>query len=220
MSIDRAHPPPRSPSWPVSAWKTRTCPRLPTEFNAILGLHPSSCRNSTSTDVEPMVSVEPMPPEAPRRDVVTGRRPAGPCAVQRARRPRGVFSRAQGGGVTMSELTNLTIAEARDALRRGEVTSVELTEACLAAIDSADALGAFVHKDARDRDRARAGGGRADQGGRRARNPPWCGIPVGIKDLFLHRGRGRSQAALQDPRGLPPRIRIHRSRASCATRAR
>jgi aspartyl-tRNA(Asn)/glutamyl-tRNA(Gln) amidotransferase subunit A len=32
----------------------------------------------------------------------------------------------------MSELSKLTIAEARDALRKGEVTSVTLTEACLA----------------------------------------------------------------------------------------
>ena len=45
----------------------------------------------------------------------------------------------------------LTIAEARDGLRAGEVTSVELTEACLAAIEGAGALNAFVHQDARDR---------------------------------------------------------------------
>jgi aspartyl-tRNA(Asn)/glutamyl-tRNA(Gln) amidotransferase subunit A len=38
----------------------------------------------------------------------------------------------------MTELNALTIAEARDALRKGEVTSVELTEACLKAIDAAD----------------------------------------------------------------------------------
>ena len=44
------------------------------------------------------------------------------------------------------KLNALTIAEARDALRKGDVTSVELTEACLTAIDSADALNAFVHK--------------------------------------------------------------------------
>ena len=37
----------------------------------------------------------------------------------------------------MSELPKLKISEARDALRKGDVTSVELTEACLAAIDAA-----------------------------------------------------------------------------------
>jgi Asp-tRNA(Asn)/Glu-tRNA(Gln) amidotransferase A subunit family amidase len=31
-------------------------------------------------------------------------------------------------------------------LRKGEVTSVELTEACLGAIEAAGALNAFVHK--------------------------------------------------------------------------
>ena len=46
----------------------------------------------------------------------------------------------------MTDLTKLKISEARDALRKGDVTSVDLTEACLAAIDKADALGAFVHK--------------------------------------------------------------------------
>ena len=42
----------------------------------------------------------------------------------------------------MSDLNTLTIADARDALRKGETTSVALTEACLAAIEGAGALGA------------------------------------------------------------------------------
>ena len=46
----------------------------------------------------------------------------------------------------MTELTKLKIAEARDALRKGDVTSAELTEACLTAIEGAGALNAFVHK--------------------------------------------------------------------------
>ena len=46
----------------------------------------------------------------------------------------------------MSGLNELTIAAARDALRKGEVTSAELTEACLAAIEGAGALNAFAHK--------------------------------------------------------------------------
>ena len=39
-----------------------------------------------------------------------------------------------------------TIAAARDALRKGEITATDLTMACLTAIDAGDALGAFVHK--------------------------------------------------------------------------
>lgn len=44
-----------------------------------------------------------------------------------------------------SDLNRMTIADARDALRKGDVTSLELTEACLGAIEGAGALGAFVH---------------------------------------------------------------------------
>ncbi len=85
----------------------------------------------------------------------------------------------------MSDLTKLTIAEARDALRQGEVTSVELTEACLSAIDQADAFGAFVHKTPDiARDRAKAADDRIKAGDA----PAMCGIPVGIKDLFCTEG--------------------------------
>ena len=42
-------------------------------------------------------------------------------------------------------LNSLTIAAARDALRKHEVTAVELADACLTAIDGAGALNAFVH---------------------------------------------------------------------------
>ncbi len=81
----------------------------------------------------------------------------------------------------MSELTKLTIAEARDLLRAGDVTAVALTEACLSAIDAADALNAFVHKTPEIAlDRARAADARLAQGDA----PAMCGIPVGIKDLF------------------------------------
>ena len=44
----------------------------------------------------------------------------------------------------MSELNKLTLAEARDALRAGDATSVELTDACLTEIDGAGALNAFA----------------------------------------------------------------------------
>ena len=42
-------------------------------------------------------------------------------------------------------LNTLTIAEARDRLRARDISAVDLTEACLSAIDQAGALNAFVH---------------------------------------------------------------------------
>ncbi|MEO1178777.1 MAG: Asp-tRNA(Asn)/Glu-tRNA(Gln) amidotransferase subunit GatA, partial [Pseudomonadota bacterium] len=45
----------------------------------------------------------------------------------------------------MSELNKLGLAEARDALRAGDTTSVALTEACLTAVEGAGTLNAFVH---------------------------------------------------------------------------
>ncbi|MDG3040577.1 Asp-tRNA(Asn)/Glu-tRNA(Gln) amidotransferase subunit GatA [Roseicyclus marinus] len=100
----------------------------------------------------------------------------------------------------MSDLTKLTIAEARDALRKGETTSVALTEACLAAIDAADALGAFVHKTPEIAlERAKA----ADQRIKAGDASGMCGIPVGIKDLFCTKGVP-SQAASKILEGFRP----------------
>jgi aspartyl-tRNA(Asn)/glutamyl-tRNA(Gln) amidotransferase subunit A len=42
----------------------------------------------------------------------------------------------------MSDLTRLTLAGARDALAKKEITSVELTEAYLGAVEQAAALNA------------------------------------------------------------------------------
>ena len=100
----------------------------------------------------------------------------------------------------MSDLTKLTIAQARDALRRGETTSVALTEACLSAIDAADALGAFVHKTPEIAlERAAA----ADQRIKAGDAPDMCGIPLGIKDLFCTEGVA-SQAASRILEGFRP----------------
>jgi aspartyl-tRNA(Asn)/glutamyl-tRNA(Gln) amidotransferase subunit A len=100
----------------------------------------------------------------------------------------------------MSDLTKLTIAGARDALRKGDVTSLELTEACLSAIDGADALNAFVHKTPEiARERAKAADARIKAGDA----PDMCGIPVGIKDLFCTKGVD-SQAASRILEGFKP----------------
>ena len=100
----------------------------------------------------------------------------------------------------MTELNKLTIAAARDALKAGDVTSVELTQACLTEIEGADVLNAFVHKtpdlaleQAKAAD-ARIKGGDA---------PDMCGIPLGIKDLFCTKGVA-SQAASAILDGFKP----------------
>ncbi|WP_412506431.1 Asp-tRNA(Asn)/Glu-tRNA(Gln) amidotransferase subunit GatA [Roseovarius sp. SYSU LYC5161] len=85
----------------------------------------------------------------------------------------------------MSELNGLTIAEARDKLRKGEVTAVELTESCLSAADGAGALNAYVHATP---DIAREQAQAADARLKSADAPAMCGIPLGIKDLFCTRG--------------------------------
>ncbi len=100
----------------------------------------------------------------------------------------------------MSDLTKLKISEARDALRKGDVTSVELTEACLKAIDAADALGAFVHKTPEVAlGQARSADDRIKSGDA----PDMCGIPLGIKDLFCTKGVP-SQAASAILKGFKP----------------
>ena len=81
----------------------------------------------------------------------------------------------------MRKLNKLGLAEARDALRAGDVTSVQLTEACLSAIEGAGALNAFVHNTPEiARDQATAADARIKAGGA----PAMCGLPIGIKDLF------------------------------------
>ncbi|MCC5975714.1 MAG: Asp-tRNA(Asn)/Glu-tRNA(Gln) amidotransferase subunit GatA [Rubellimicrobium sp.] len=100
----------------------------------------------------------------------------------------------------MTALTDLTIAGARDCLRKGEVTATELTEACITAVEAADTLNAFVHKTP---DIARAQAAAADQRLKAGDAPDLCGIPLGIKDLFCTRGVP-SQAASRILQGFRP----------------
>ena len=100
----------------------------------------------------------------------------------------------------MSDMNAWSLAQARDALRAKQVTSVELTEACLSAIEGADALGAFVHKTPElALDLARA----ADQHLASGDAPDMCGLPIGIKDLFCTKGVP-SQAASRILEGFKP----------------
>ncbi|MCQ8782519.1 Asp-tRNA(Asn)/Glu-tRNA(Gln) amidotransferase subunit GatA [Mangrovibrevibacter kandeliae] len=102
----------------------------------------------------------------------------------------------------MSELTTLTIAEARAKLAAGETSAVELTNAYLAAIDAANEhLNAYVTVTAeKAREMASASDARRAKGevGRLE------GIPLGIKDLFATEGV-HTQAASHILDGFKPR---------------
>src|SRR3954447_20741399 len=85
----------------------------------------------------------------------------------------------------MTDLTSLTIAEARAGLAKKSFTSLELTEAHIAAIEAARALNAFVLETPdQARDMARA----ADENISKGEGGRLAGIPLGIKDLFATKG--------------------------------
>ena len=86
----------------------------------------------------------------------------------------------------MSNLTDLTLAEARARLRAREISSVELTEAHLAAIEALNPrLNAYITVTA---DAARAQAAAADETLAAGDTGPLTGIPLGIKDLFCTKG--------------------------------
>jgi aspartyl-tRNA(Asn)/glutamyl-tRNA(Gln) amidotransferase subunit A len=100
----------------------------------------------------------------------------------------------------MTDLNKLTIASARDALRKGDVSSAELTDAYLGAIEGASALNAFVHNTP---EVAKAQAAAADARIKSGDAPDMCGIPLGIKDLFCTKGVN-SQAASGILEGFKP----------------
>ena len=100
----------------------------------------------------------------------------------------------------MAELNKLTLSEARDLLRKKELTSLELTQSCLTAIEEGSKLNAFVHGTAEIAvERARAADARLAGGDA----PDMCGLPIGIKDLFCTTG-APSQAASKILEGFVP----------------
>ena len=102
----------------------------------------------------------------------------------------------------MTDLTRLTIAEARKALAAKELSALDLTEAYLGAIDAAnDIFNAYVkvtHDQAREM--AKASDARLAKGEGGALE----GIPLGIKDLFATEGV-HTQAASHILDGFEPR---------------
>jgi aspartyl-tRNA(Asn)/glutamyl-tRNA(Gln) amidotransferase subunit A len=84
----------------------------------------------------------------------------------------------------MTELTSLTLGEARDGLRSKRFSAVELADAHLAAMEAARALNAYVLETPEQAHAmARAADARLAKGDAR----PLEGIPLGVKDLFATR---------------------------------
>ena len=100
----------------------------------------------------------------------------------------------------MSDLMKLTLSGAREALRAGQITAVELTEASLAAVLASKPLNAFVHDTSEiARAQAVAADIRIQAGGA----PDMCGLPIGMKDLFCTKGVA-TQAASAILKGFIP----------------
>jgi len=102
----------------------------------------------------------------------------------------------------MTDLTRLTIAEAREKLSAKEIKAVELTDAYLSAIEAANpAINAYV---AVTPDKAREMAKASDDRIAAGRAGSLEGIPLGIKDLFATEGV-HTQAASHILDGFKPR---------------
>ena len=85
----------------------------------------------------------------------------------------------------MTHANELTLAEARAALKSRSLSSVELTKAHLAAIERARGLNAYI---AETPERALAMAGESDARLARGEGGPLEGLPVGVKDLYATKG--------------------------------
>ncbi|MHA3978900.1 Asp-tRNA(Asn)/Glu-tRNA(Gln) amidotransferase subunit GatA [Halovulum sp. GXIMD14794] len=100
----------------------------------------------------------------------------------------------------MTAPKGLTIAQARDALRKGEFTARELAETYVAAAEEGARLNAFIaHTPEQALEQADAADARLKAGDA----PAMCGIPLGIKDLFATEGV-QTQAASNILEGFKP----------------
>src|SRR5947208_4065073 len=85
----------------------------------------------------------------------------------------------------MTDLTSLTLADARDRLRKKEFSAAELTDAHLAAMERARALNAYVLETPEQaRVMAKEADARLASGDAR----PLEGLALGVKDLFATKG--------------------------------
>lgn len=85
----------------------------------------------------------------------------------------------------MTDLTKLTLSEARDALHKGDISSVEITQAHLNAIDEAKELNCFIEVTG---DKAMDMAKTADETIKSGNAKGMTGIPIGMKDLYCTKG--------------------------------
>lgn len=85
----------------------------------------------------------------------------------------------------MTDLTKLTLADARDALKAKTISAVELTDAHIAAIEKARGLNAYVLETP---DQARTMAKASDAKLQKGEGGALEGIPLGIKDLYATKG--------------------------------
>ena len=85
----------------------------------------------------------------------------------------------------MTDLTSLTLAEARDRLKSRAISSLEITKAHLEAIERAKGLNAFVAITA---DKALQMAEASDARLARREAGPLEGLPIGVKDLYATEG--------------------------------
>ncbi|WP_321339949.1 Asp-tRNA(Asn)/Glu-tRNA(Gln) amidotransferase subunit GatA [Breoghania sp.] len=101
----------------------------------------------------------------------------------------------------MTDLTNLTITEAREGLEKKDFSAVELTDAYIAAIDAAKQLNAYVTTTP---EKAREMAAQSDKKIAAGEGGALEGIPLGIKDLFGTEGV-HTQACSHILDGFKPR---------------
>ncbi|MDP2358986.1 MAG: Asp-tRNA(Asn)/Glu-tRNA(Gln) amidotransferase subunit GatA [Beijerinckiaceae bacterium] len=85
----------------------------------------------------------------------------------------------------MTELNELTLAQARDAIHAKEISATELTQAHIEAVENARSLGAFIAETPEQAlDMAKASDARIASG----EAGPLEGLPLGVKDLYATKG--------------------------------
>ena len=85
----------------------------------------------------------------------------------------------------MSDLNSLTLAEARDGLKKRSFSALELADAHLAAMEKARALNAYILETP---ERASAMAKAADARIAAGKAGPLEGIPLAVKDMFCTEG--------------------------------
>jgi aspartyl-tRNA(Asn)/glutamyl-tRNA(Gln) amidotransferase subunit A len=85
----------------------------------------------------------------------------------------------------LTDLTTLTLAEARDRLKSRAISSLEITKAHLEAIERAKGLNTFVAVTA---DKALQMAEASDARLARKEAGPLEGLPIGVKDLYATEG--------------------------------